>query len=531
MKTKRLKNILNSDLNIPGEVEQRFSDTLVLLGADHTQTVTKPTVNLHLVRRIILVAIIILTITTTAFAAARYLGAFDKLREVIGDEKADQLQPLEISNIPAQNATKDARLNDGDAAVGIIAEDTVEADGSENDSTTWNGIRVELIAVGVFDNVVDIYVTLEDLVGDRLSGDFTVEHHISPVVETGLELGSVSSIDPDIISRTDEGVVTIRKREIFDHSVVGLDLTYSLKGLNFDMLRYTDDEINVEFDLTLVKNQPSVLFISENPRGGRGDHDEYMAFRELMKTEGMNVLHPHLHDIELGLFGIETRISSIGIIDDRLHIQTYEPSPDWSKSSHVWFNDQQSQYIYCVSYVEFDVDEEGNLYNPETVARNPAPSQYKEWIFDIDLDNISEYTLSGEYESSSFLPLDWSITFEVEKYNTQIVADGLDISYNGSVITEVRISSAHLFVMIKDAHGDLSADDILLSPPGIVIHTENKAVQIPITSANIVSGSNSDGTFFRNLFYDISEYPLDLNLITSIEIAGEDIKVTAGLTD
>ena len=468
----------------------------------------------HTFRKAVVVAIIILAIATTAIAAGVYFGSFDRLREIIGDDEAAILQPLEINNQPTERVPEDGAADE----FGIIDESGLSGPAVAGGNTTWNGIRVELVAVGVFDNVVDLYLTLEDMTGDRLSGDFTVDHHISPVVDTGVSYGSISNVNPEILSRTNDGVVTIRSREVFDRSLAGLDLAYYLTGLNFDIIRHIDIELDV--DLGEVLPQPSELFVTDNPGRLGLPFDEMQAFRELLRTEGVHVLRPHLHDMELGLFGIETIISSIGVIDDRLHIQTYEPFPNWNNSSHVWLVNSQGGDTFSDLCIGFDVNEEGKMFNPYAEV-SPPPSQYQEWIFNIDIDKISEYRLSGWFESSYRLPLNWTVAFSVEKNYDQIIADGLNIQYSNSAITEIRVSPSLIHVIIEAMDGGSNNDQTIVLPPSIIIHTDTGAVNADQVSA--ITSNNDDGTVFLNFFYDVRDNPLSIDKISSIEVAGERI--------
>ena len=482
--------------------------------------------NKHAFRRTVVFVAFILAVTTTVIAAGVHFGSFDRLKSVIGDDRADLLQPLEISNqlaeqIPDDSLAKDDSIMSEHDAVNKngVSEDNAAAEKTAADlNTTWNGIRAELVAVGVFDNVVDIYVTLEDLVSNRLTGEFTVDHFIIPVDNMGLEFGSVSHISPEILSRTDDGVVTIRSRQLFSHSLAGLELRYSLNGLNFDIIKYRDAELEV--DMSEVTSQPTVLFITDYPHGGpSAPLDEMLEFWASMRTDGMLILEPHLHDIKLGLPGIETIISSIGIIGDKLHIQTYEPFPDWSKSSYMMIKDSQGSDSFGELRVGFELDSSGKMYNPEPVENNPPPPHYNEWVFTIDPDRISDYTLSGFFDTSGYLPLNWSANFEVEQNYPQIIADGLEIPYSGSNITEVRVSPSLIRVTVEEAKDSNTSvySSGRVYPPEIIIHTNGDASTI------IQSSAINNGAFLLYYFYDVSGNTLNQDNITSIEVAGEMI--------
>jgi hypothetical protein len=138
-------------------------------------------------------------LAVTAFAAASYIGSFERLRDVVGDETADMLHPVGMGTI-----------------VGEYSSDE---------------IRIEVVAVGVFANVVDVYITLEDLVGGRfdgLVGNFLDSYlrifaRVSCVFARGTSVGTA----PNIIHRNESGIITLHSREYFVNSVSG-DMYFQL---------------------------------------------------------------------------------------------------------------------------------------------------------------------------------------------------------------------------------------------------------------------------------------------------------------
>jgi len=155
------------------------------------------------------IAILASTITVLAVggcAMAYYWGSFDRLREIVGDEKASTLQPIEIS--VGGNKNKN-----------MVSIQTTE-------------FEVELVAVGVHSNMVDLYITLEDLYSNRLEGEFSLILSLDFSDDTP-SLSSSQIFDIEIISRTDGGIVTLYNRTAFDHSIAGRELVLHLHGIVF----------------------------------------------------------------------------------------------------------------------------------------------------------------------------------------------------------------------------------------------------------------------------------------------------------
>jgi hypothetical protein len=71
MNTNRYKSVLRSDLEVPGEVDQRFEDTLVSLGARQPQTATRRKLPLlRPAKRIVLIAAVIAIMAAMAVASS-----------------------------------------------------------------------------------------------------------------------------------------------------------------------------------------------------------------------------------------------------------------------------------------------------------------------------------------------------------------------------------------------------------------------------------------------------------------------------
>jgi len=491
------------------------------------RNLNKSTVKRTIGRAAAIVVVAMLAITTTAFAAGVYLGSFDRLREIIGGERADLLQPIGVSNLHEEHTTGNIDFPNEGLANGNSNGPSGSNAGSGINEFYEHGIRVELVAVGVFDNVVDIYVTLEDTIGNRLDGDFQVGHFI--VRAEGAEVAAIGT-SPEIIGRTADGVVTIRSRETFPYSVAGLELTYILTGITYNFSepqrprQLIDLTTEMDFGLSEVISQPYLPFITDMPTvNGGGSWDVGRRINEIeeqMRTVGFPVLEPHLHDITLNVGSAEIIISSIGIVDGNLHIQWVHNYSN--RTSHFIVMDSQDDWLDRVGF-GFSLDSYGNVYNSNWEGGIPP---YMEDVFIIeDLSRISEYRLGVIYSpefSYDRIPLSWSVTFEVERNDAQVIADNLNIQHEGAVITEIRVSPFLVHVKIE------ASDDVFystqISLPQIVIHTENGTVEA-VQSGGIVGRSDTGDVRILNFFYDVSA-ALDLDSIISIEIAEESVTIS-----
>ena len=364
--------------------------------------------------------------------------------------------------------------------------------------TTEDGIRAEFVAIEAFDNVVDIYFTLEDLVGNRLDGDIDADLSIGHVEgrEIGYSRGSVKVID-----RTDEGIVTIHSRKFLDRSVEGQDLYFTLTRIYYN--------IEIYLDLAAaIPNAPAMqLTFEHEPFLWGEDSAKIDASFERLQATGLSILEPHLHNMELGLEGVETLISGIGMIDGRLHIQLYEPSP--VNYSSIYLINPQGEWMPATLGAGFNIDEYSNFY--------------QENIFDVDEELLSEYRLFGSFASLGMIELEWTVTLEVENNEMHLVAEGLNIQYGDYTIREIRLNP---FALLLITESDMTAE---VPNPEIRITTNNGAV----ATSTMGVFSRSQGWFigvstteFRTIYQvDIEEDFFDLDSVISIEIAGETIEM------
>ena len=268
--------------------------------------------------------------------AAQYFGSFDRLRGIVGDEYADILIPIEI-------ATEDP-----------------------DQEVLYDGIRVELVAANVSDNVVNVYFTLEDTTANRLNGEFDIDNGLflaNELANRNRDRNSREGIirtssRTEIIDRDNSGIVTVHARHEFGQSVEGLEFVFMLMAIYFDV--HDEQHMPIDVDLSeFLANDSYMLYQYEYPNpwgtaiqilidppklengeqrvrdGERGGFDwEYIEnlrtkYTEKIRQEGLPVLTPNNVDIGLNKFfpnaDARASISAIGVIDGRLHVQLAHP--------------------------------------------------------------------------------------------------------------------------------------------------------------------------------------------------------------
>jgi len=190
-----------------------------------------------------------------------------------------------------------------------------------------------------------------------------------------------------------------------------------------DFHHRSDTEHYIDFDLEEYRQTIGILSDFENEQ----ITVEIDSIANLF-VWGIPVLHPHSHDIEVSSVEFSKcifirSISSIGIINNRLHIQVRQavlmPYSDTEIhcfcSNHCFFNveliDPQGMSVTPVPFnnhpAKFSVNNDGEIIVGESpyIDLEPGVPIYTEWVFDIDNEKLSEYKLTAEFSSYDWIEL------------------------------------------------------------------------------------------------------------------------------
>lgn len=395
-----------------------------------------------------------------------HIGSFDRLRDVIGDERADLLTPMGAE---------------------VVRE------------FSRSGFRGELVAIGIFSNALDLYLTLEDTTGNRLDGEFTVFANVWHGQDISLTMFS------EIIDRTPCGVVTLHSREVFAEPITEQKLTFALRYIHYN---YRSAELEIDFDLSGATEQTPAAWLWDTP-----------------------LLPAHMHDIPVALAGFgnagRIRISSIGIIGGRLHIQEYYDSaalnrwtgnkvrliaPDGTEVRPLHGTRENT------ASVSFRID--GDYFYNDRGYNFIVDFPYRENIFAVDTERLADYRLVAYFDTHDHRVLNWIATFEIDApHGTELAADGLKIYLEcGSVITGVRVSPLSLLLEGRLLRNE---DGFMLIPENLCVrlHTSDGASFNASRGWARINYATGEFTEFMLIEAEI----LDVETITAVEIFGEMI--------
>jgi len=480
MKNKQIIDSWNK-INPDSAADERMLKTILL----HNASGSSPRrTSRSLTKKFALVSMVaIIMLSATALSVAHYFGSFDRLREIVGDERADILQPIQVGSV-----------------VGAHITDTA--------------FSVEVVAVAISSNVIDLYLTIEDLVSNRLDNDFSLFARLHYTGHTYYNLATRSVTQfSNIINRTDDGIVTLHKREVFTHPIAGQELRLNIHEILYN---FRTGELAVDFDLSTAIEQTPVAQLWDTP-----------------------ILPLHIHDIDLALEGFENvgkiSISGIGIIDGRLHIQEHFDSVSLSRwpANRTELINPQGEIVLPLrgtsdntATISFGIDEQGNAFNDR--GYNFATFFFRENVYEVNLERLAEYRIVALFDTYDHSSLTWSAVFEVEipsEITEFLSADGLDIWIErySSTIESVQISPySILFSGIQGLHNEYPETAMW----GLVsVH-----VKLHMADGTVVDSSLGwarmcyETRVFTNIRY-IDAQLIDLESVISVEIDGHVIEL------
>ena len=333
----------------------------------------------RMLRKSFIVSLIVASLMIVTVPAAYRTGAFERLTALIGQERADELTPLEI--------------------------------GMEEN------IAVEVVAIEVTAEVAYIYFTMQDLVANRLDGEFFISHSLIPA--TPVDDFMVTTDAPEIIHRSDDGVVTFRSRFAYSHTLEGVELIYTIRNIRFGDVRHPLQVVDINL-AEFAKDAPvAVLQTSDPALSASGIDSEYTARRYMAQImgDGLLVLEPHTLDMDFGLAGVRAGISAIGVVNERLHVQVYIPDMRSSSANVEILHKSRLDAIESDDVWQWSVpalfSTQFSLLDDGSLGRDSrGGAAYFEAVYDIDLDAIHEYVLVVSGFGAEWIDVDWSVVFK-----------------------------------------------------------------------------------------------------------------------
>lgn len=257
-----------------------------------------------------------------------------------------------------------------------------------------NGIKMEVVSAFIHENTAEIYITMQDLTGDRI--DDSIDLYDSYSIHRPFDSSShCEFIGYDKDTKKATFLITID--EWGSKEIAGDKITFSVGEFISRKNDYKDIEIPI--DLSAVSIAENTQIVSSNGGGGH-DYEDFINFEKHPIA-----LVPQTPMPQFPINGFE--LTGIGYIDGKLHIQIAEIDP-LSRDNHGYFylKDDKGTIINA----NFSFSFSNQFDKPEDRI------DYENDVFAISQDELTNYTLHGDFITYGLNTKgNWRVTFPLEK--------------------------------------------------------------------------------------------------------------------
>ena len=273
----------------------------------------------------------------------------------------------------------------------VIDPDLAEKMTPVAESAVDQGIEMRVAGIYVHGKEVDIYVTMQDLEGDRIDG--TMDLYDSYSIHTNCDQwGGCSLASYDEETHTATFLIQVGQN---DEKIKGKKMTFSVKQfLAGKHVGWVDlDQIDLEKVIKYeADHRPveEVLQIIQSADGRAYGHDTELT--ELLLPNEEQTIVP----VERG-----AKITAYGMVDGKLHVQVYfEDVHNRDDHGYICLVDKDGTEHYCTGTAVF--------WDKDRIGR------YEEYEFDFTADELSGSRLIGYFSvGARVYEGDWRITFPI----------------------------------------------------------------------------------------------------------------------
>lgn len=262
-----------------------------------------------------------------------------------------------------------------------------------------NDIRLEIVSINIENNVAKLYITLQDLKGNRIDETINLEKFSIDGIET-------SALGSEFLGFNQGQATFMITITDFENENI---LNSTTEQINFSITEFTtmstswgkDEKFYVDVNISDIISQKSdtkEVFLV----GASGYYIEHTG-KEVF-SEPCLVLNPNITPVSIGDFNVE--IIACSYIDEKLHIQTREMiNNDYNESySYLYLqkNEQNEDInaIYAVSFADFSEN-----------------YKFLEYVFDLPFSELHEHKILafGMSDSQTFLG-NLSVSFNLTEF-------------------------------------------------------------------------------------------------------------------
>lgn len=255
-----------------------------------------------------------------------------------------------------------------------------------------NGIKMEVVSAFIHGNTAEIYITMQDLEGDRI--DDTTDLFDSYSINSPFDcLGHCERAGYEESTKTATFLITIEQWG--DKDIIGDKITFSVGTFLSSKQKY--ENISIPVDLSSVSDAGQTQMVSS--LGGGAAEEKW--FDQILND--MPALVPEAPRKEFPVDGME--LTGIAYVDGMLHIQTSVKNA-LENDNHGFFylvnhHGEKTECVYSFSFME----------KTELGER----VDYREEVFEIPQKELAGYALYGDFVTTGRkTDGNWRVTFPLE---------------------------------------------------------------------------------------------------------------------
>lgn len=251
-----------------------------------------------------------------------------------------------------------------------------------------NGIRMEVISASVQGDHADIYISMQDLTGDRIdrTTDLFDSYHINQPFDSS---ATCQLVNYDAKQKATTFLISITQWDKKD--IRGDKITFSVR--EFLSGKQTFEGLLSQLNLTSVTQSPDAQTNVDirgwsQPDGARID------------VESIPVLTRQNDLLFSPVPGVQ--VTAMGCIGGKLHIQThYDNILETDNHGYVYLQNADGEVIHTSASISFWDEAHSGSYDEE--------------IFDVPAEGLSRYQVYGKFWTGAKLTKgSWQVTFPLE---------------------------------------------------------------------------------------------------------------------
>ncbi|MDR2168200.1 MAG: hypothetical protein LBE35_10195, partial [Clostridiales bacterium] len=296
----------------------------------------------RVLRKSMIIAFAAIFVMMTTVVMGYQIGILDRIREAVGGAAGEILQPAE--GIPVPNPAWGV----SEIFQHIWGERALDRD----------GIKFEVVAMAVFDNIVDIYFILQDLRYDRLAEDLMVMDFVSLKTNDGATILPFFEMGGQFLTRLEDGKILMHSRAFFYAPVTEGRIYHEISFIRYNQIDFHTHDFGIDLaagdseamhiilpdiDIASIR-MPLDERILANNEVWVDEEQMMLDIIDEFVSEGITILRPHSLDADFVAEGVDAWISAVGIAGGALHVQTYIPGLDFfSGVSNIWLTNPDGE--------------------------------------------------------------------------------------------------------------------------------------------------------------------------------------------